>query len=303
MPLCSVVVPAHDEAAVLAERLGGLVASLPPGLAEVVVVANGCTDDTAAVARTLPGVRVLELADASKIAALNAGDRAATRFPRIYLDADVRVSGETLARLAAHLRTDRPLVAAPRVVFDVAGASWPVRAFFRVFERLPYAGVGLVGLGVYGFSEAARRRFGAFPAVTADDLYVQQLFTEEERSTVEGTFDVVAPRTLASLVAVRTRVARGNRELALRGRELGLPAPTTSSATVRQLGRVVLRHPRLLLAAMVYVGVTVAARARARRAGTATAWERDITSRVASAVPHPPAAYRPGHPLPVGGQS
>ena len=73
-PPCSVVVPAHDEAAVIADRLGHLTGALGPDV-ELVVVANGCSDRTAEVARTVPGVRVVELPVAAKAAALNAATR------------------------------------------------------------------------------------------------------------------------------------------------------------------------------------------------------------------------------------
>ncbi|MCW2574154.1 MAG: hypothetical protein JWR66_184 [Modestobacter sp.] len=282
---CSVVVPAHDEAAVLADRLGGLLAELPPGAAEVIVVANGCTDDTAAVARGLPGVTVVVVPEASKTGALNAGDRCATRFPRVYLDADVRLSGRTLALLVRELRTSLPVAAAPRVAFDLTGCSWPVRAFFRAFRRLPYARDGLVGLGVYGMSETARRRFGDFPDIVADDLYVQRMFSDEERVTVDATFDVVAPRTLSGLLRVRTRVARGNQELAARGAELGIDAPSTSSGTARALAREVRRTPALLPAALVYLAVTARARVRARRTTAGSGWERDDSSRTGTGRP------------------
>jgi glycosyltransferase involved in cell wall biosynthesis len=277
-PPCSVVVPAHDEAAVIADRLGRLTGALGPDV-ELVVVANGCSDRTAEVARTVPGVRVVELSVASKAAALNAGDREVTRFPRIYLDADISISGDALARLADTLTTDEPVVAAPRVDFDLSRSSWPVRAFYRVFDRLPYAGRGLVGLGVYGLSESARRRFGTFPAVVADDLFVQRLFTEDERRTVDATFTVLAPRTLSSLLSVRTRVARGNGELGERAAELGIEQRSTTVGTARALVREVRRSPLLLPCALVYITVTGIARARARRAGVGSTWERDDSSR------------------------
>jgi glycosyltransferase involved in cell wall biosynthesis len=74
--VCSVVVAAHNEAAVIDRCLASLVA---PGV-QVIVAANGCTDDTAAIARRTPGVEVVELATPSKIAALNAGDARATGY-------------------------------------------------------------------------------------------------------------------------------------------------------------------------------------------------------------------------------
>src|SRR4051794_36220479 len=94
-PRFSVVIPAHNEATVLARSVLAWLGDLEPGEAEVVVVANGCTDETAAVARGL-GVQVVELATASKSTALTAGDAAVTTFPRIYLDADITVAASTL---------------------------------------------------------------------------------------------------------------------------------------------------------------------------------------------------------------
>jgi exopolysaccharide biosynthesis WecB/TagA/CpsF family protein len=278
---CSIIVPAHDEAAVLSERLGPLAAALDGTGAELIVVANGCTDQTAVAARQLPGVRVIELAEASKPAALNAGDRAASSFPRIYLDADVQIEAETLAELARQLDREAPVVATPRVHFDLSDASWPVRAFYAVFRQLPYVRRGLVGLGVYGLSGQARRRFGKFPDVVADDLFIQRLFAEDERLTAPGTFQVIAPRTLRGLLAVRTRVARGNAELSRRGKTLGLEDSSSGSDTARALLRTARRSPRWLVAVIVYVLVTLVARGRASTAAGRTAWERDESSRTA----------------------
>src|SRR3954453_5982609 len=101
--LCSVVVPAYNEGAVIERRLGPLLSSFDEGELEVAVVANGCSDDTASAARRLPGVKVLELTEPSKTAALNAGDGLVTGFPRIYLDADVQITASSLRRLAEAL--------------------------------------------------------------------------------------------------------------------------------------------------------------------------------------------------------
>ncbi len=89
----SIVIPAHDEGALIASTLRGVLADALPGEFEIVVAANGCTDDTVAQASSVPGVTVVETAIASKIAGLNLGDKAATAFPRIYLDADGQIEG------------------------------------------------------------------------------------------------------------------------------------------------------------------------------------------------------------------
>ncbi|MEJ5914123.1 glycosyltransferase family 2 protein [Pseudokineococcus sp. 1T1Z-3] len=273
-PSLSVVIPAHQEEGVVGRCLDAFL----PGLGErveVVVVPNGCTDRTAEVARERPGVRVVELAGGSKRAALDAGDAAASVYPRVYLDADVVVSAPALEAVADVLRGAAPRAAAPRVRFLTTGRPWVVRAFFAAYERTPYVRDGLVGLGLYGLSRSGRARFGAFPAVTSDDLFVQRTFAPHERVVVvDHVFDVETPRTLRALVAVRTRTAQGNAELAAGGE----PAHAASTgATVRALARGVLRDPRTAPSSAVYVAVVLWARVRSRH--VPETWHRDETTR------------------------
>lgn len=273
---CSVVVPARDEENVLAACLA-FVGGLEPGEAEVVVVANGCTDRTAEVARAVPGVTVLDLPAGDKTAALNAGDAVATAFPRVYLDADVRLDAGAVRRLAEVTGGPLPVVAAPRPRFDVEGRPRVVRAFYDAYQRLPYASEGLVGRGVYALSETGRSRFGAFPPITADDLFVQRLFRPDERVVLtDVAFTVAVPRTLRDLLAVRTRAAFGSRELA--GAYPERDFARTTSGTVHALLALARRDPRLWPQVAVYVAVTLEARRRARgsRGGL---WHRDLSSR------------------------
>ncbi len=104
MTLASIVVAAHNESSVIRRLLSQLVGPALKDELDIVVVANGCTDDTAEVARSFgPPVQVLSLATASKREALAAGNRAATAFPRVYVDADVELGagGRPRARLCA----------------------------------------------------------------------------------------------------------------------------------------------------------------------------------------------------------
>jgi glycosyltransferase involved in cell wall biosynthesis len=270
-PQFSVVIPAHNEAAVLGRCLATLLDRLGP--AEVVVVANGCSDGTAAVGRTFPGVRVIELTQASKTEALNAGDTAVEAFPRIYLDADIRMSGTAACWLAAELDQERPLMAAPKIEFDVERSSWTVRAFYRAYRHLPYASVGLSGRGVYGLSEAGRRRFDEFPAVTADDLFVQGRFVDHERRQTDGVSRIATPRDYRNLVRVRTRTVMGNRELT----ELGLHH-CSGGSTVRAAVLLMWRRPSTVLDVAVFLAVGLHARVAARFTGHRT-WLRDESSR------------------------
>ena len=273
----SVVIPAHDEGRIIGRTLEALLASQDVDL-DIVVVANGCCDNTAEVAAGFDNVRVIELAAAGKARALNEGDAAAKWFPRIYLDGDITLSPRALSAMIDVLDTGAARVASPGADFHVEGATWPVRAFYDVFTRTPYATESLTGLGVYGLSQTARERFQRFPELTADDLFVQRLFRPEERVVSDGRFRVAVPRDLHNLIRVRTRVARGNSELARhRQDEVDDRFESSSSSTLRQIGRMVRRQPSLAPSAGVYVVVSVVSRIRARL--TRARWERDLSTR------------------------
>ena len=273
----SVVIPAHDEARVIGRGLHRLLASLGPGV-EVVVVCNGCTDGTADVARSVGDrVVVVEIGVASKAEALRAGDARATAFPRAYLDADVLVSGRSVEAVFRRLGGDGPLAARPPLVYDTSASSWVVRRFYRARAQVPAVMGSLWGAGMYVLSEAGRARFDAFPAVVADDLFVDGLFRPDEIELVDADpVVVVAPPTVAGLLASFRRVFRGNRGLEQ-------PPPTAgprTGDTVRDLLRLAGRGPTGFVDAAVYGSVVVAARALAWRHRRATDhWERDETSR------------------------
>ena len=269
----SVVVPAKDEGTVVERCLSFLADTAE---AEVVVVANGCADDTADRARRTPGVHVVELAGGGKAAALNAGDAAVRRFPRVYLDADIVVAPAALRQLVAVLAQDAgPAVAGLRPEFVVEGRPLVVRLFFSVSRWLPYGSEGVIGCGVYALNEAGRARFAAFPAVTADDLYVERLFRAQEVRLVAGhSFRIETPRTVADLLRVRTRVAAGNAELAATGQET---FARTTSSTGRALTALVLRRPTSLPGVAVYLLVTLVSRWRASL--SANVWHRDASTR------------------------
>ena len=73
--MISVIIPAHNEEVVITRCLQALLEDAPIDAMEVFVVCNGCTDRTAELARAQGyPVQVIEIPEASKVAALNAGD-------------------------------------------------------------------------------------------------------------------------------------------------------------------------------------------------------------------------------------
>jgi glycosyltransferase involved in cell wall biosynthesis len=273
----SIVIPAHNEAGVIDRLLTDLLHGARPDEFEVVVACNGCTDDTAAIARR-PGVTVVELRESSKIAALNAGDRAVTTFPRVYLDADVSVSLEALRAVVAVLE-DSTVAAAPRPVVDTTGCGWISRSYFAIWSRLGYANHGALGSGCYALSATGRARFGDFPDLIADDGFVYTLFGTPERiNPPDATFRISAPRTATALFRRRIRISAGNLELVARTGQTPQP-PGPDWKAVAQADR------RLWPAATVYAGVNAAAKLAARRrarAGTSGNWHQDRSSREAT---------------------
>ena len=277
--MISIIIPAHDEATVIARTLHALTEGALPGELDVIVVANGCSDDTAGVARSFgPPVRVIETKVPGKPHALNLGDEAARGFPRIYVDADIVITLGSIRTLAKRLDQGDVLAVAPSPTYDVSGCSWPVRAFYEVRNHLPSAREGIGGSGVYGLSESGRVRFGEFPSLTADDGYVRVHFEPGERETLTSADSTVfPPRTVKDLIATKTRTHYGSFELANLYPGLWRNRGESNNKELIRL----FRHLRLWPKLAIYCLVTIVARRRAQQrlsAGVNT-WERDKTSR------------------------
>ncbi len=277
--MTSVVIAAHNEAAVIGRCLEAMLAGAAPTEFDITVVANGCADDTAAVAAR-HGVRVVELATASKPAALNAGDAVAVGFPRIYLDADIVLTTAALRAIADAVRQPATAAAVPRRELDLAGRPLPVRGFFAINRHLPAFQEGLFGRGVIALSAEGRGRFNHFPDLVADDLYLDSLFTSAEKGHVNAvTAKVATPYRTRDLYRRLVRVRAGN--AALRAAATG---NVRTSSRLSWLRDVALPRPWLLPAAGCYIALTVAATVGARRAarrgdvGVAN-WGRDESTR------------------------
>lgn len=278
-PRASIIIPAHNEERVIGRLLRGLLADAHPGEFDVLVVCNGCTDGTAAVARSAGrDVRVFEILDASKRLALRAGDGAASTFPRLFIDADVEISTESVRRLIEAVAEGTVVAGGPERVINRDGVGFLVRCYYDVWERLPAVQEGLFGRGVIALSEAASQRVAALPQLMADDLVMSQAFAPQERAVVDGAQVVVyPPRTLRDLHRRKVRTATGNSQ----ADQVGLPhgRPTNSTGDVV---RAVSGDPHLLLRSPVYLVVSALAKISARRPvrdGDFDTWLRDESSR------------------------
>jgi hypothetical protein len=269
---------------------------------DIIVVANGCTDDTAEVAASFgPAVRVLTLPVACKHEALTAGDRAAAGFPRIYVDADVELRADDARALAAALRQPGVLAAAPRRELVMTGRPWQVRWYYDVWTLLPGVQRGLWARGVIAVNEAGHRRLAGLPPLQADDLAASLVFEPHETVQVPGARVIIhPPRTLAGLLSCRTRCVTGVAQIK-RTQDLDGSADRTR---ISDLIAVIRRRPGMLPRVGYFLSVAVFARLRASRArarGDYLTWLRDESSRTAAATAPArspaPAGDRPAVPV------
>ncbi|MER7561399.1 glycosyltransferase [Streptomyces sp. NPDC097941] len=281
--MTSIVIPAHNEAQVIGRLLDSLLADSSEDETDIVVVCNGCTDDTARTAAARgPRVRVVEIPVPSKHAALRVGDDHARDFPRLYVDADVVLGGADVRALTAPLDDDTSgiLATAPERRIPLAGCAWRVRAYYRVWQRLPAVREGLFGRGVIAVSKAGHARIAALPPLMADDLAASLAFTPEERLVVDGARVVVQPpRTWPDLIKRRIRAAVSTAQVEQQHQRPEEASARTSKADLIALVRA---EPRLLTGVVVFLAAAVVARrgaAKAIRAQDFGTWLRDESSR------------------------
>lgn len=261
-PTASIVIAAHNEQERIGACLGTALATAGDGEFEVVVVCNGCTDRTASEAARFEGVTVLETPTAGKVAALNLGDGTASAFPRLYMDADIAISTDSLRALVDALGDGGLLAAGPRVRFDTSRSSWGVRVYHSVWTKLGWERATIIGGGIYGVSLAGRERFGEFPDINAEDYWFNAQFSPGERSRVEGAVSTVeAAPDLRRLVNRKARVLAYNRaaDAVLAG------APGLPSGRAGGLARLARARPRMLPAICLYAVATLTAEVLARR--------------------------------------
>ncbi|MCH9682387.1 MAG: glycosyltransferase [Deltaproteobacteria bacterium] len=277
----SVVIPAYNESTVIERCLRAMLQDAKPGEFEIVVVPNGCSDDTADRARAFGEmVKVVETPVGSKSGALNLGDEHATGFPRMYIDADIVVTTEALRDIAGMLGDDSPvLVAAPRAIIAFEDRPWQVRSFCKVWTSLPYFTEGMIGSGFYAFSRKGRERFDRFPEIIADDGFARlQAAPHERRTSSRSSFTISPPTTLRAIANVMVRVRAGNYELREKFPALFDNETTSASRSLQ----IIATQPGLWFHAPIYLGVMLYSKLLAHRKlqrKQQSMWERDETAR------------------------
>lgn len=268
----AVVIPAHNEASWIRPCLDAVAASRGPARAQVIVVANGCTDQTAEIARGLNAalaargwhLDVLDLAEGCKIAALNAADAIVKAPVRAYLDADVLVDEDVLLQLTEDLSGARAAYASGtlQITEPVSGVS---RAYRRIYQQVPFIARGVPGCGLFAVNTAGRARWDDWPAIISDDTFARLHFTKDERRAVPGRYYWPLVEGWRALVKVRRRQNIGVDEIAA-----GYPAlAANDDEPAMGLGQKVVMALRDPVGFAVYGGVSLAT-----KFGGDTGWSR-----------------------------
>jgi cellulose synthase/poly-beta-1,6-N-acetylglucosamine synthase-like glycosyltransferase len=234
-PPVSIVLAARDEASRLAGRLDNLFAlDYPADRLEIVIVSDGSTDRTAAVAAPYmgvpgrPRVRLLEQPADGKAAALNAGVAAACHDILVFADARQRFAHDAVKRLVANfadphvggvsgeLVLDCEVGATSSSVANEVGTYWRYEKWLRARETAVDSMLGATG-AIYALRRSAWRPLP--PGTILDDVLApMRAVLDGWRIVFDGSaraFDET-PRNAAAEVRRKTRTLAGNWQLLAR---------------------------------------------------------------------------------------
>lgn len=278
-PICSIVIPAYNEATVIRSTLKAITKDARKGEFDIIVACNGCTDGTALMAKqAVRECRVLESVQPSKTEALNLGIAAAMTSKIVFLDADIITSATAIRNLIHRLDWSDARLAVGKAVFETEGCSFTVKAFYKAWMQNPYFDNHKMG-GFFAVNKEGLKELGVLPNKTNDDEYIRRKLGTNTTFAQTAVYGIKAPKTLNALVKVRSRVYRGNAELEDDELAFGLAKRSKNAREflIRLVGK-----PSLWFGATVFALVALVAHMHGKFFGSSTRWEKDLTNRLGS---------------------
>ncbi|WND03270.1 glycosyltransferase [Temperatibacter marinus] len=279
-PICSILIPACNEEAVIQSTLHSLLLDAKPNEFDIIVLCNGCFDRTADLAREVhKDISVVEINKPSKTNALNIGISHTKTENIVFLDADIKVTAKSVRTLIKNLEQSQTHLAFGRAVFIVDQASYLVRSFYKAWHLNPYFDEGKIG-GYFALSKAGIDRLGTFPEITNDDEFVKRKLTSRSYEP-QAAYYIDTPRTFPSLLNVRSRVYKGNQELETANAQ-GFQ-PKLGSAKKRHNALLfmkrIIKNPQTWIGALIFALSVILVRLRTKIQRQSMIWEKDHTTR------------------------
>lgn len=222
----AVLIPAHDEGARIQGKLRNtLDCDYPADCLEILVGADGCTDDTEAAVRELNDNRVRVVNERDRVGKTRIMNRLASEAKAdvlVLTDADVWVAPDALRRIAAWFGDSRVGAVCGRrsdLPARLEGLGWPARLYNR-YESAIKRGEGRLGrvLGADGCLYAVRREcYRPVPPGVPDDFVAVLRALEDGRRVMyengAESRETLAPGAGYQFRRKRRTVARGLRGL------------------------------------------------------------------------------------------
>ncbi len=277
--MLTIVIPAFNEETVISDCLQSLLAQDCAGPIEILISANGCVDNTVSIGQSFVArfaskgyeVRVLESSIGNKNQALNLADAQAQYPARLYLDADVICSPGLITEVVSELQAPVPVYVSGELSIPV-GESFFSNAYGKIWRSLPYIRDAVTGIGCYAVNESGRKQWGAFPTIHSDDKFVRMLFASCQRVKTQATYEWPIPQGFFTLIKVRSRWIRGNREFRNRFPTLAVNDNSRTKLD-RQSLIIMMRNPVATLIFMFVYG-SAAMLASLKAIGTPVVWSR-----------------------------
>lgn len=277
--MASIIIPAHNEAAVIERCLDSLIEQ--KNISQIIVACNGCTDNTADIVKQnyghLSNLICLDIEKPSKTNALNEAEKYIVDFPVFYIDADTKLSDNAISVISQKMQEQHIHLSAPTPIINTEHSSWLVKQYYKIWQSLPYIKAGVIATCSFVVSQKGRQRFENFPDVINDDGYIRCQFKANEISNIDGSeIYIQAPKDIFSLIKIKTRARLGNMQL----NRLNLctyPAEKAYASSMKSK-----LFSKDFIATIVYYSIAIVIRFRAARQYSKInqyTWEKDNSSR------------------------
>lgn len=279
----SVIIPAYNEEALIVKTLTLLLDDNHLNSIELVVICNGCKDNT--YIETLSFLEknslllqqrninfsVLEVDKASKTNALNIGVNNNQGAIKVLMDADITISGKDLNTLVAELKSNQLKAISPKINFSFEKSNFFVRQYYSV-ASLSFYNTNKRLSNVIALSESGVKQIFPLPEIIADDEYVRRQFLPTEVAvSKQCTLVFTCAKNLSSLLQVLTRVERGNVQL----NSLKINSPISKAPKGYN------KPPLLCFPTFFFIKLFVKIRAKVQfMQGKIKQWERDESNRI-----------------------